>query len=165
MRGAGGPAVGAPVREDGEEVAVSRHVGGRIAASPVRDCRGGRVPDRGREVAARESLRRNTGYSVAREPCTSSDTPNIAGSVFLADAIESALVGASTEPIPLDDDAAESLFYQLNVTLKNPEPVDAVYAFYLEIRRYLGRLYSSSSVAPNACRVVPGGDRGRGAIH
>jgi hypothetical protein len=70
------------------------------------------------------------------------DTPNIAGSVFLADAIESALVGASTEPIPLDEDAAESLFYQLNVTLKNPEPVDPVYAFYLEIRRYLGRLYS-----------------------
>ena len=49
---------------------------------------------------------------------TGSDTPNIAGSVFLADAIESALVGASTEPIPLDEDAAESLFYQLNVTRK-----------------------------------------------
>ena len=73
---------------------------------------------------------------------TGSDTPNIAGSLFLADAIESALVGASSEPIPLDEDAAEALFYQLNLTLKNPEPIDPVYAFYLEIRRYLGRLYS-----------------------
>ena len=55
---------------------------------------------------------------------TGTATPNIAGSVFLADAIESTLVGASSEPIPLDEDAAEALFYQLNMTLKNPEPID-----------------------------------------
>lgn len=73
---------------------------------------------------------------------TGADAPNMAGCAFLADAIESALVGATSEPIPLNEDAAEALFYQLNVSLKNPEAIDPVYDLYLEVRRYLGRLYS-----------------------
>ena len=73
---------------------------------------------------------------------TEAETRNVAGSAFLADAIESALVGATSEPIPIGEDAAEALFYQLNVSLKNPEPIDPAYDLYLEVRRYLGRLYS-----------------------
>ena len=94
---------------------------------------------------------------------TGSDTPNIAGSVFLADAIESALVGASTEPIPLDEDAAESLFYQLNVTLKNPEPVDTAYAFTLKsdaISAAFTREFCRAKRLPWRSRR----DGGRGAI-
>ena len=73
---------------------------------------------------------------------TGAETRNMAGCAFLADAIESALVGATSTPIPLDEDAAEALFYQLNMSLQNPEPIDPVYGLYLEVRRYLGRLYS-----------------------
>lgn len=73
---------------------------------------------------------------------TGAETRNVAGCAFLADAIESALVGAASEPIPIDEDAAEALFYQLNLMLKNPGSVDPAYDLYLEVRRYLGRLYS-----------------------
>jgi hypothetical protein len=61
---------------------------------------------------------------------------------FLSDAIESALVGAASGPIHVNEDAAEALFLQLNATISNPEPIDPSYALYIEVRRYLGRLYS-----------------------
>ena len=61
---------------------------------------------------------------------------------FLSDAIESALVGAASGPIHVDEDAAEALFLQLNATISDPEPIDPAYALYIELRRYLGRLYS-----------------------
>ena len=73
---------------------------------------------------------------------TETETQNVAGCAFLAQAIESALVGAASEPIPIDEDAAEALFYQLNLMVKNPGSVDPAYDLYLEVRRYLGRLYS-----------------------
>ena len=60
----------------------------------------------------------------------------------LADAIESALVDAAVEPIPVDEDAAEALLWQLNATLRTPDTVDPAYDLYLEVRRFLGRLYS-----------------------
>jgi len=64
------------------------------------------------------------------------------GSAFLARAIEATLVGTSTEPIPVDEGAALALFQQLNASLKDPDAIDPAYSLYLEVRRYLGRLYS-----------------------
>jgi hypothetical protein len=80
--------------------------------------------------------------TALRVSVATDSTRNIVGCTFLADAIEAALVGATSEPIPIDEDAAEALFYQLNLSLKNPEPIDPAYDLYLEVRRYLGRLYS-----------------------
>lgn len=61
---------------------------------------------------------------------------------FLSDAIESALAGPASGPIHVDAAAAEALFLQLNATIGDPQPIDPVYALYIELRRYLGRLYS-----------------------
>ncbi len=61
---------------------------------------------------------------------------------FLADAIEAALVGESSESIRVDEGAALALFLQLNASLKDPETIDPAYSLYLAVRRYLGRLYS-----------------------
>jgi len=60
----------------------------------------------------------------------------------LSNAIEAALVGATSGPIHVDEDAAEALFLQLNATISDPEPIDPAYALYIGVRRYLGRLYS-----------------------
>lgn len=67
---------------------------------------------------------------------------NTTGCAFLADAIESTLVGATSEPIAVDEDAAEALFRQLNIAIKNPDAIEPAYELYLELRRFLGRLYS-----------------------
>lgn len=67
---------------------------------------------------------------------------NTTGCAFLADAIESTLVGATSEPITVDEDAAEALFRQLNIAIKNPDAIEPAYELYLELRRFLGRLYS-----------------------
>lgn len=71
-----------------------------------------------------------------------SEDPNPTGSAFLADAIESTLVGELSDPIPVDEDAAEALLWRLNAMLRNPEAVEPAYGLYLEVRRFLGRLYS-----------------------
>ena len=65
-----------------------------------------------------------------------------ASTQLLSDAIEAALVGAASGPIHVDEDAAEALFLQLNATISDPEQIDPAYALYIEVRRYLGRLYS-----------------------
>jgi hypothetical protein len=62
--------------------------------------------------------------------------------VPLADAIEAALVAAAAQPIAVDEDGAEALFRQLNAMLRNPDAVDPAYGLYLELRRFLGRLYA-----------------------
>lgn len=67
---------------------------------------------------------------------------NTTGCAFLADAIESTLVGATSKPIAVDEDAAEALFRQLNIAIKNPDAIEPAYELYLELRRFLGRLYS-----------------------
>ena len=64
------------------------------------------------------------------------------GSASLADAIESALVGEATDPIAVDEPVAEPLFRHLNLIVKDPDEIDPAYSLYLEVRRYLGRLYS-----------------------
>ena len=71
-----------------------------------------------------------------------SEVENRADCAFLADAIEAALVGKTTDPIPVDEGAALALFQQLNASLRDPDTIDPAYSVYLEVRRYLGRLYS-----------------------
>jgi hypothetical protein len=71
-----------------------------------------------------------------------SNTEHREGCAFLADAIEATLVGTSTEPIPIDEGTALALFQQLNASLRDPDAIDPAYSLYLEVRRYLGRLYS-----------------------
>lgn len=70
------------------------------------------------------------------------DGESTLGSVELADAIEAILVGATPNPIAVDEFTAEALFRQLNITIKNPDAVEPAYELYLELRRFLGRLYS-----------------------
>jgi hypothetical protein len=74
-----------------------------------------------------------------------SNTEHREGCVFLADAIEARLVGTSTEPIRMDEGTALALFQQLNASLRDPDSIDPAYSLYLEVRRYLGRLYSWST--------------------
>ena len=71
-----------------------------------------------------------------------SDAEHLDGCAFLADAIEASLVDTNAEPIPVDEVAALALFQQLNASLRDPDPIDPAYSLYLEVRRYLGRLYS-----------------------
>ncbi len=47
-----------------------------------------------------------------------------------------------TEPIRIDEGTALALFQQLNASLRDPDAIDPAYSLYLEVRRYLGRLYS-----------------------
>jgi len=67
---------------------------------------------------------------------------DLEASILLADAIESVLVGRATHPIAVTEDCAESLFRHLNLIVKDPDEIDPAYSLYLEVRRYLGRLYS-----------------------
>jgi len=69
-------------------------------------------------------------------------TSTDAGYVFLADAIESHLVGASEETIAIDEDAADAFLRTLNIVIRDPAKAEPSYALYLELRRFLGRLYS-----------------------
>jgi hypothetical protein len=54
----------------------------------------------------------------------------------VADAIEGVLVGASDEPVRLDDDGAEAVFSVLNVSLKDPKSplVAEAHSLYTAIR-------------------------------
>ena len=67
---------------------------------------------------------------------------NLEASKLLADSIEAVLVGRTTGAIEVGEHAAESLFRHLNLIVKDPDEIDPAYSLYLEVRRYLGRLYS-----------------------
>jgi len=48
-------------------------------------------------------------------------TEGVDGALAVANQTEDVLVGERTEPIPLADDAAEAVFYYLNVGISDPD--------------------------------------------
>jgi hypothetical protein len=86
--------------------------------------------DTGRATILGEELRRAAAGQLG-------DHGYEAGALFVANAIESVLVGGSDAPIPLDEDAAEAVFYYLNVTAN---PSGPEYALYTAVRAVHYRL-------------------------
>ncbi len=45
-------------------------------------------------------------------------------------------------PIVIDEEAADAFLRTLNIVIRDPDKAEPSYALYLELRRFLGRLYS-----------------------
>ena len=124
---------------------------GRRRAAARRRLRAARQP----EVSSRTSLRRVNvifdvsgklypldertatvaGESLRRKAAGQLGAEGVEGARAVADAIESVLVEASTEPIRLARERAEAMFYVLNVSIRPNDPDDAdALALYVAVR-------------------------------